>query len=329
MPLTRRLRSTAVTRAFRQLLLVLGMLLPLLSSAADTTRVLMLASYHAGMAWSDAQIAGVRAELDGMQPPIDLQLEFLDTKRVAPSERYYRQMEALLVTKIGPLPPAVILVADDDALDLALQLRQKYFKRVPILFSGVAVSRRKALEQEDNVGGVFDDIDVGDSLTLTLRALPQTRKVVVIHDQSRTSLAQVATVREVLQRMPRLQVEYLTDMPAEAIQGRLGLLDARDLVFALPFNRDARGTVFTHEEAADLWADASKAPVTVTRDVAMRPGILGGFLVSGREQGEIVGRMARSLMSGIIGSPLPIESSRSHATFDFEQMQRWGMDARS
>lgn len=327
MPLTRRLRCTAVTRALRQLLLLLGVLLPLLSSAADTTRVLMLASYHSGMAWSDAQIAGVRAELDGMQPPIDLQLEFLDTKRVAPSERYYRQMEALLLTKIGPLPPAVILVADDDALDLALQLRHKYFKRVPILFSGVAVSRRKALEQEDNVGGVFDDIDVGDSLTLTLRALPQTRKVVVIHDQSRTSLAQVATVREVLQRMPRLQVEYLTNLPAEAIQGRLGVLDANDLVFALPFNRDARGTVFTHEEAADLWADASKAPVTVTRDVAMRPGILGGFLVSGREQGESVGRTARLLMSGIIGSPLPLESSRSHATFDFVQMQRWGMDS--
>lgn len=307
-------------------LLLLASLMPRAGTAAETTRVLMLASYHPGMAWSDAQIAGVRAELDGMQPPIDLQLEFLDTKRVAPSERYYGQMEALLLTKIGARPPAVILVADDDALDLALRLRQKYFKRVPILFSGVAISRRKALEQEDNIGGVFDDIDVADSLTLTLQALPNTRKLVVIHDQSRTSLAQVATVREVLQRMPKLQVEYLTNLSAEAIQGRLGLLDNKDLVFALPFNRDARGTVFTHEEAAELWADASLAPVTVTRDVAMRPGILGGFLVSGREQGESVGRMARLLMSGIIASPLPLESSRSHATFDFAQMQRWGMD---
>jgi len=308
-------------------MLLAGVLLPLWCTAAETTRVLMLVSYHPGMAWSDAQIAGVRAELDGMQPPIDLQLEFLDTKRVPPSERYYAQLEALLLTKIGTLPPAVILVADDDALDLALRLRRKHFQRIPILFSGVAISRRQALEQEDNIGGVFDDIDVGDSLTLTLRALPKTRKLVVIHDQSRTSLAQVATVREVLQHTPKLQVEYLTGMTAEAIQARLGVLDAHDLVFALPFNRDARGTVFTHEEAADLWADSSTAPVTVTRDVAMRPGILGGFLVSGLEQGQTVGRMTRLLMSGIIGSPLPMETSRSHATFDYKEMQRWGMDS--
>ena len=325
--MTPHLRRSIFLLALQGLMLLASLLLPTPGVAADTTRVLMLVSYHPGMAWSDAQIAGVRAELDGMQPPIDLQLEFLDTKRVAPSERYYGQLEALLLTKIGSLPPAVILVADDDALDLALRMRQKHFKRVPILFSGVAISRRQALEQEENIGGVFDDIDVGDSLTLTLRALPKTRKLVVIHDQSRTSLAQVATVREVLQHTPNLQVEYLTNLSAEAIQGRLGVLDAHDLVFALPFNRDARGTIFTHEEAADLWADASTAPVTVTRDVAMRPGILGGFLVSGLEQGQTVGRMTRLLMSGIIGTPLPLESSRSHATFDYLQMQRWGMDS--
>lgn len=308
--------------ALRLVLSLATLLLPLQALAAETTRVLMLASYHPGMAWSDAQIEGVRAELNGMQPPIDLQLEFLDTKRVAPSERYYQQLEVVLLTKIGTMPPAVILAVDDDALDLALRLRQRHFKRVPILFSGVAVSRKQALQNEENVGGVFDDIDVGDSLTLTLQSLPKTRKLVVIHDQSRTSLAQVSTVRELVQKKPDLQVEYLTNMPAEAIQERLRTLDAQDLVFALPFNRDARGSVFTHEEAADLWADASNAPVTVTRDVAMRPGILGGFLVSGREQGEAVGRMTRVLMSGTIGSPLPLESSHSHATFDYGQMQR-------
>ena len=313
--------------ALRLVLSLATLLLPLQALAAETTRVLMLASYHPGMAWSDAQIEGVRAELNGMQPPIDLQLEFLDTKRVAPSERYYQQLEVVLLTKIGTMPPAVILAVDDDALDLALRLRQRHFKRVPILFSGVAVSRKQALQNEENVGGVFDDIDVGDSLTLTLQSLPKTRKLVVIHDQSRTSLAQVSTVRELVQKKPDLQVEYLTNMPAEAIQERLRTLDAQDLVFALPFNRDARGSVFTHEEAADLWADASNAPVTVTRDVAMRPGILGGFLVSGREQGEAVGRMTRVLMSGTIGSPLPLESSHSHATFDYGQMQRWNIDS--
>mgnify|MGYP006158281607 CR=1 FL=1 len=42
--------------------------------AGDGTRVLMLVSYHPGMAWSDAQLAGVRAALEGVAPQIDLQI---------------------------------------------------------------------------------------------------------------------------------------------------------------------------------------------------------------------------------------------------------------
>lgn len=292
---------------------------------AEGTRVLLIASYHQGMAWSDAQIEGVRQELAPLQPTIDLQVEYLDTKRTAPSERYYQQFESLLLAKMGALPPALILAADDDGLDMALRLRDKHFPRVAVLFSGVAISRRSALAQMDNVGGVFDDLDVADSLALVLKLRPQTRRLVVIHDQSRTSLAQVETLREVIRPLAGLQVEFLTGLNAEAIQAKLGLLTANDLVFALPFNKDARGTHFSHEEAADLWAHASNAPVAVTRDVAMRPGILGGYLVSGLEQGQATGRLAQQLMTGSITVPLPMSSVPGKATFDFQQMERWGI----
>ncbi len=292
---------------------------------AEGTRVLLIASYHQGMAWSDAQIEGVRQELAPLQPTIDLQVEYLDTKRTAPSERYYQQFESLLLAKMGALPPALILAADDDGLDMALRLRDKHFPRVAVLFSGVAISRRAALAQMNNVGGVFDDLDVADSLALVLKLRPQTRRLVVIHDQSRTSLAQVETLREVIRPLAGLQVEFLTGLNAEAIQAKLGLLTANDLVFALPFNKDARGTHFSHEEAADLWAHASNAPVAVTRDVAMRPGILGGYLVSGLEQGQATGRLAQQLMTGSITVPLPMSSVPGKATFDFQQMERWGI----
>ncbi|WP_296510938.1 PAS domain S-box protein [Rhodoferax sp.] len=294
--------------------------------AVETTRVLMLVSYHPGMAWSDAQVAGVRAELEEIEPPIDLQLEYLDTKRVRPSDRYYQELEAVLLTKIGSSPPAMILASDDDALDLALRLRKAHFPRMPVLFSGIAISRLSALEREANIGGVFDDIDVSSSLSAVLRMLPKTRRVVVIHDQSRTSLAQIETLRRGLTAQAQLQIEYLTDISAEAVQDRLAQLGAQDLVFALPFNRDSRGKILTHEEAADLWARASGAPVAVTRDVAMRPGILGGFLISGREQGQAIGRLAQQLISGTASTPLPMTTGPSHATFDHQQIERWGID---
>jgi len=58
------LRLSILCLAVRRLMLLAGVLLPLWCAAGETTRVLMLVSYHPGMAWSDAQIAGVRAITD-------------------------------------------------------------------------------------------------------------------------------------------------------------------------------------------------------------------------------------------------------------------------
>ena len=125
-------------------LLVLGLVWASAAAwAADVppARVLLIASYHAGMPWSDAQIAGVRSQLAGLPMPVDVQLNFLDTKNVKPNAAYYLEFEALLLAKYGIVAPNAIVIADDDALDFALGMRQRRFPDVPILFSGVASSR--------------------------------------------------------------------------------------------------------------------------------------------------------------------------------------------
>lgn len=291
--------------------------------AAVPPQVLMLVSYHVGMPWSDAQVAGLRAQLAGQVPEPELLLNFLDTKRVAPSEVYYAQMEALLLTKYGTAAPALMVSVDDDALDFALRLRRHRFPHTPIVFSGVASSRRAALVSEPALGGVFDDLDVADSLARLLALMPQVRRVVMVHDQSRTSLAQVETLRAAAPA--QVVMDALTDLPVPAVEARLRALGATDLVLALPFNRDAQGRLLSHEEAASLWAAASQAPVVVTRDVAMQPGVLGGFLVSGTDQGRAAGRLAARLLQGAPAHTLPLLEASARATFEYSQLLRWGL----
>jgi PAS domain S-box-containing protein len=310
------------------LLCVLGLLAGPLAQGQENTGpdpvIWMVASYHPGMPWSDAQIAGVREQLGRRGRAFELRLDFLDTKHIAPSETYYQQMEAVVRSKYQSAAPQLILAADDDALDFALRIRNKYFPDTALLFSGVSSSRNAALHQEKSISGVFDDLDVAKSLAQMLRMLPQTRRVFVVHDQSRTSLAQVDTI--LAQHPSGVSLEFLTQLPTEAIEDRLRKLDANDLVFALPFNRDSRGRILSHEEAADLWAAASNAPVAVTRDVAMRPGILGGFLVSGYEQGRTLGQLAARVLEGAKPDNLPFADSEGHAAMDYRQMLRWNMN---
>lgn len=287
---------------------------------------MLLVSYHAGMAWSDEQIAGLRSELARHDRPIKLSLDFLDTKNVQPLPAYQQQIEDLLLTKYGLSAPRLLLATDDDALDFALRLRARHFPAVPILFSGVSGSRRASLQDEGNISGVFDDSDERQNLALMLQLLPRTQRVVIVHDQSRTSLAQVASLAPVLARHPSLQVEHLTRLSVQQVQSRLRALSDTDLVLALPFNLDADERVISHEEASELWAAAAAAPLSVTRDVSMRPNVLGGYLVTGRQQGETLGRLAVQVLQNQRADDLPMLSGPGVPTFEHQQLRRWGID---
>ena len=55
----------------------------------------------------------------------------------------------------------------------------------------------------------------------------------------------------------------------------------------------------------------------------MRPGILGGFLVSGLAQGQAMGELAKQLISSSAPQTLPMKAAPVQATFDYPQLQRW------
>lgn len=286
-------------------------------------QVLVLVSYHVGMPWSDAQVQGLRDELAGAVPAPELMLHYLDTKRVQRSERYYAQWEALLQTKYADAVPDVVVAIDDDALDFALRLRKSRYPQTPIVFSGVASSRRSVLQLERALGGVFDDLDVPHSLARLLELMPQVRRVVVLHDQSRTGMAQAQTLDGALPK--GVALETWTGMSVAQIQRGLRALNAQDLVLALPFNRDIQGRLLSHEEAAALWGAAATAPVVVTRDVAMPPGVLGGFVVSGYGQGQSAGRMVLRQLYGGSADTLSLQDAAAQAVFDYNQLQRWSI----
>jgi PAS domain S-box-containing protein len=295
------------------------------AGANVSSNVMLLVSYNAGMTWSDEQISGVKHQLQLFYPAVNLRLDFLDTKQIQPSPQYYQRMEELLRIKYGSTPPKMILTTDDDALDFALLLRQHLYPAVPILFSGVAVSRKSALARESNISGVFDDADVIQSLELILRVLPGTRRVMVVHDQSRTSLAQADVLRLTETKLSKIKMEFLNKLSVEAIQARLRSLGQGDIVLALAFNHDINGRVLTHEAASDLWAAASPVPVVVTRDVSMRPGVLGGYLITGRQQGTILGQMALQLLNKESVTSIPMRDGVGVPSFDYAQLRRWNI----
>ncbi|MES2073012.1 MAG: ABC transporter substrate binding protein, partial [Pseudomonadota bacterium] len=290
-----------------------------------TTLALMLVSYHAGLAWSDDQVEGVRQALAG--EPVDLRIEYMDTRHVAPSAAYYRQLEQLLLTKYADSPPAILLASDDNALDFALQLRKTHFADIPILFSGIGNTRKESLKNSARVAGVFDSVDVHKNIDLLTRLRPQTKRLLFIHDDSRTGRIQLEEVQKIAPRWPQYKFEYLGGMSAEAIQQKLAGLDDSDMVFMLSFTRDTDARVFSRNEATALWAASSKAPLVAQRDTDMLPGVLGGVLVTGKYQGKTLGELTRKWLHGTPIEQLPLLESVAAPSFDYAMLRRWKIDA--
>lgn len=298
-------------------------------AAAETRQdILVISSYHTGLPWTDGQVAGLRDGFANASPPVELHIEFLDTKRTPPSPAYLAQAARLFDGKYRQNKPALIVAQDDDALDFALLLRKpgQLFHGIPLVFSGVAGERAASLKTESDITGVFDDADISSNIALLRRLIPGLQRVVFIHDQSRTGLAQARGAAMLARENSDLAFEFLSDRPAPSIQHRLTQLDTKSGVILLTFNRDSENRTLTHAEASQLWAAASAAPVLAKEDGMVVPGVLGGQVVSSHRQGFQAATLAQRILAGENPATIPPAGGQTEAIFEYPTLVRFGID---
>lgn len=298
------------------------------ATAENALRVLVLASYHPGLPWTEGQLAGLRDTLAASPGAPELLVEYLDSKRMPLAPAYVDRLRATLAYKYGEQKLAAVVAQDDDALDFVLAERRPggLLRDLPVVFSGVSSQRQGALAALPGITGVFDDADVAANVTLLRKIRPGLSRVVFVHDHSRTGRAQAALVKTLAPQFPGVAFEFLSGLPARDIQSRLAALDAGAAVIQLTFNLDGDGNVYTHEQASRLWAEASSVPVLVKEDVMLVPRVLGGLLVSSRRQGEMAAKALLRVLDGQDPGSLPMIVSPTDPIFNFDQIRRFGID---
>ena len=102
----------------------------------SSPNLLILNSYHPGYAWTDAELAGLRARLAEEYPDLPPSIEYLDTKRF-PSEDRLNLVKDYLAAKYRDRKFDLVIVLDNSALSMALNYREELFPGVPIVFAGI------------------------------------------------------------------------------------------------------------------------------------------------------------------------------------------------
>ncbi len=290
-------------------------------------QVLVLHSYHPGMAWAELEQEGIEDVLQGDAPvPVELCVEYMDTKRHT-DEAYLSSLADFYSCKFRNRTFDTVIACDDAAFAFVREHRDDLFAGVPIVFCGVNHFTDGMIRDDPLITGVVETINVAETLKIASRLQPDVRNVVVINDATTTGLANKKQILDNADDIPdTLTLTFLENRTMSEIQEYVSRLPDDTIVLLLTFNRDQDGTVYSYGDVADAIVPASSVPVYVVWDFYLNRGVVGGMVTSGYDQGRIAGEMALRILQGEPVSSIPVVTDpHQYPIFDYVQLEQFGL----
>lgn len=311
------------SRIIAALCILLGMASPFLHGT-EPVRILLLNSYHKGYLWTDEITRGV----EEVFPPgqVDLHVEYLDTKRFF-SPEYFNELSSLLELKHRSSSYDVVILSDNNAFNFYRERGRDIFGDIPAVFCGYNNLSPDDLKGMGHITGVNERADIDENLSLIEELHPDISRILLITDDTVTGLQ----IRSEAERLKQLRQEghpgldIVSTVSAPELMELLGNLQSDTVVFMTVFFRDSSGRFFEYDESVRMIADASPVPVFGAWDYQLGLGIVGGYLVSGYQQGRDMAHMALSILDGNDPSDIPLlMDTPVELFFDYRVLDRFG-----
>jgi len=251
-------------------------------------RILILHSYSQEYGWTKSQHNGFTSELKDKVPfPLEISVEYLDTKRLQFSEEYQKFFLTYLETKYKNYVPDVIYVSDDNALKFFLNQENRLFRYSPIFFSGINdLSLAKTIDS-GKYTGVYETKDIVPNIELIRLFSPQTREIWIVGDDSTTYKSIEADIRKHIVSYPKYTFHFIA---SARIHDIIAKLPNRRKSFVLLTTIggwiDEDGHNLTLNESIEHLTKNPNLIVCSMEDAYVSGGVIGGFVTSGMSQGK-------------------------------------------
>jgi len=273
----------------------------------ERKKILVLHSYHQGLKWTDNINLGIQEVMDSLGNKIELDYEYLDTKR-NPSEEYLNKIIELYDLKLQDEKYDAIIVSDNNALSFVKNHGKTYFNNTPIVFCGINHYREDLIEGMTNITGVAEEVDWDGAIDLILKTRPNTKHLVVINDDKTTTAKLNKLIMLDLEEKYKLKLKftYFENQTVNELEENIKNIKGDTCILLLTFNKDKNGKFISSQDNLDLFVPQSNVPVFITWAFLVNDGVLGGKVVSGRLHGKMVATMINKIVSGIPADSIPI-----------------------
>lgn len=295
--------------------------------AADPARILIVHANTQEYPWTKSQHQGFVTTLNQALPvPPIIKTEYLDTKRLDLSPGYAAWFGEYLNQKYQDFKPDAIYVTDDDGLRFGLDNLSGVFPDAPLFFSGVNDHQAREKLDPARHAGVFEKKEVGPNLDLLREFSAKDGTIVIVGDGSNPYRAIAEEIKQELAERSDVNVVFIAGASLKAILARLAETPGPVLLTTLGGLKDDEGHVLNLEQSIPLIA-AGRDIVLTMEDTYQLDGVLGGFMTSGRTQGQAAGKLAAAHLAGRPMKALPpVVESPNEYVFNDAQLGALGLD---
>ncbi len=295
------------------------------SIAADrNAHVLIISSYHHGFGATDPIIDGIKTAFTKSKIDADFYIEYLDSKRFSP-DVLFPDVEQLYQSKYSQSKFDVIIVANNNAFNFILDVRDRLFPGTPVVFCGINNFQDSMIDGVQQITGVVEDISIHQTIDLALSLHPQTTHLAVISDSTTTGMANLQKFSATKQDLPKdLNIIDLGGLSALDLTQKLEQLPKHTIVLQLSFYMDKDGSQFTQKEQMALINSHCDKPIYSAWDFFIAHGVIGGVVTYFPLQGETAGEMATEIIEGKPIAQIPVvKSSPNIPLFDYRILNKF------
>ena len=289
--------------------------------------VLFLNSYHHGYHWSNDLLQGVRTILDTSEQKIDLQIEYMDTKKFL-YEDISQNLYSLYKKKFTDEYFDIIVISDNDALNFINEYREELFPGVPVVFCGINDLQNSDIAS-GNITGVEEIFDVIATIDIAKKLHPKRRHLVVLIDDSTAGTAIRKQIEKTsTQQDTGMAIEYWINLSLPEAQRRVEHLPDDTILFIAPYYQTTPdGNFYTSEEVSEAIYQHSSVPIYTAWEFMVGYGAVGGRVLSGVEQGKLAGQIALRILNGTPIEEIPIiKEPQGIYLFDHAVMDKLNID---
>lgn len=298
---------------------------PAAAELDNPLRVLMLHSHGPASSHSRAQSEGITEALRnrfGVGIVIHEEYLQLGTWNKPNSRDAARQF---LSQKYENAKFEAVVLIDSAAVDFWMEQGCRISPGTPAVFSGL-VSKPEGLQNSGfAVTGAMERLDLAGTLKLIRRTMPERTRIVCVTSAAGFGPEQLRELREAMAEHPELEGVYLRG--PQTLQVEAALREDRERTACLYVSGwiwSEKGDLIHPEQ---FLTGLDLVPVFGCYESVIRGGALGGSVARGLVLGRIAGEKLVRVIDGADANTIPIdEAPQTQEMFDWEQMQRWGVN---